>query len=361
MQLRPPSINLPSTGRSAKVPTLVGVDIEPGHVAIAEVASAGAARVKRAAIAPLDAHVVRDGEVVDPEALAGVLKEIWASHKGLSKKVRIGVANQRIVVRVLDLPPIAEGKELDAAVRFSAQEALPMPLESAVIDYVPVGEIETEDGPKKRVVLVAARRDMVDQILQACGIAGLRVEGLDLAAFGMARALRHADDPDQLLLSVGGLTNLAVIRGGVCTFTRVTGGGIEAMAVDLAERMALTLDHSRAWLRHVGLTTPVEQLEGDRDIIAAARYVLSEGVRRLALETRQSLDFQRAQSPADAPIDHVVVTGPALQIEGFSATLEHELGMPVVPRAIDVAEDLQGIDPADVTVAAGLALGEARA
>ncbi len=361
MQLRPPSINLPSTGRGAKVPTLVGVDIEPGHVAIAEVASAGAARVKRAAIAPLDAHVVRDGEVVDPEALASVLKEIWASHKGLSKKVRIGVANQRIVVRVLDLPPIAEGKELDAAVRFSAQEALPMPLESAVIDYVPVGEIETEDGPKKRVVLVAARRDMVDQILQACGIAGLRVEGLDLAAFGMARALRHADDPDQLLLSVGGLTNLAVIRGGICTFTRVTGGGIEAMAVDLAERMALTLDHSRAWLRHVGLTTPVEQIEGDRDIIAAARYVLSEGVRRLALETRQSLDFQRAQSPADAPIDHVVVTGPALQIEGFSATLEHELGMPVVPRAIDVAEDLQGIDPADVTVAAGLALGEARA
>jgi len=339
----------------------VGVDIEPGHVAIAEVASAGAARVKRAAIAPLDAHVVRDGEVVDPEALAGVLREIWASHKGLPKKVRIGVANQRIVVRVLDLPPISDGKELDAAVRFSAQEALPMPLESAVIDYVPVGEIETEDGPKKRVVLVAARRDMVEQILQAAGLAGLRVEGLDLAAFGMARALRHVEDPDQLLLAVGGLTNLALIRGGVCTFTRVTGGGIEAMAVDLAERMALTLDHARAWLRHVGLTTPVEQIEGDRDIIAAARYVLSEGVRRLALETRQSLDFQRAQSPGDAPIDHVVVTGPALQIEGFSATLEHELGMAVVPRAIDVADDLQGIDPADVTVAAGLALGEARA
>lgn len=361
MQLRPPSLNIPSSGRGPKVPTLVGIDIEPGHVAVAEVASAGAARVKRAAFAPLDAHVVRDGEVVDPAALASVLTEIWASHKGLPKKVRIGVANQRIVVRVLDLPPIAEGKELDAAVRFTAQEALPMPLESAVIDYVPVGEVETEDGPRRRIVLVAARRDMVDQILQAAGMAGLRVEGLDLAAFGMARALRQAGDPDQLLLSVGGLTNLAVVRGGVCTFTRVTGGGIEAMAVDLAERMALTLDHSRAWLRHVGLVTPAEQIEGDADIISATRYVLSEGVRRLAMETRQSLDFQRAQSPMDAPIDHVVLTGPALQIEGFSATLEHELGMPVVPRAIEVADDLQGVDPADVTIAAGLALGEARA
>ncbi len=361
MQLRPPSIKTPSTGRGSRVPTLVGVDIEPGHVAIAEVASAGGARVKRAAIAPLDAHVVRDGEVVDPEALASVLREIWASHKGLSKKVRIGVANQRIVVRVLDLPPIAEGKELDAAVRFSAQEALPMPLESAVIDYVSVGEVETDDGPKRRVVLVAARRDMIEQILIASRSAGLRVEGLDLSAFGMARALRHQGDPDQLLLSVGGLTNLAVIRNGVCTFTRVTGGGIEAMAVDLAERMALTLDHSRAWLRHVGLVQPIEQIEGEPDIVGAARYVLGEGVRRLALETRQSLDFQRAQSPGDAQIDSVVLTGPALQIDGFSATLEHELGVAVVPRAIEVADDLQGIDAADVTVAAGLALGEARA
>ena len=358
--MRTPSFNRNSNG-SSRVPTLVGVDIEPGHVAVAEIAGGGGGRVKRAAIAPLDAHVVRDGEVVDPAALAVVLREIWASHKGLSRKVRIGIANQRIVVRVLDLPPIAEGKELEAAVRFSAQEALPMPLESAVIDYVPVGEIETEDGPKQRVVLVAARRDMIDQIMTAATAAGLRVEGLDLAAFGMARALRRADDPDQLLLSVGGLTNLAVVRNGICTFTRVTGGGIEAMAVELAERMALTLDHSRAWLRHVGLRTPVDQIEGEPDIVAAARYVLGEGVRRLALETRQSLDFQRAQSPGDDLIDHVVLTGPALQIDGFSATLEHELGISVVPRAIEVADDLQGIDPADVTVAAGLARGEARA
>lgn len=362
MQLRSPSLTSPKTSRRVKVPTLVGVDIEPGRVVIAEISGGGGARVKRAAVAPLDPHVVRDGEVVDPEALAAVLRDIWAAHKGLSKKVRIGIANQRTVVRVLDLPPIADGKELDAAVRFSAQEALPMPLDAAVIDYVPVEEIETPDGPKKRVVLVAARRDMIDQMLKASQAAGLRVDGLDLSAFGLSRALLHPGDPDRLLLSVGGITNLAVVRaGGVCTFTRVTGGGLEAMAADLAERMALTLEHARAWLRHVGLTQPLEQLQGDAEIIAATRYVLAEGVRRLALETRQSLDFQRAQSPDAAPITDLVLTGPALNIEGFSAMLEHEVGMPVVPRVIEVADDLKGIDPAEVTVAAGLALGEVKA
>ena len=59
-----------------------------------------------------------------------------------------------------------------------------------------------------------------------------------------------------LYLSVGGLTNLAVAEDGNCLFTRVSGGGLEAMAVDLAERQGLTLDHARAWLRHVGLETP---------------------------------------------------------------------------------------------------------
>ena len=361
MNFEIPSFKAPSLGRPSKAATFVGVDIEPGHVAVAEVSTAGTPRVKRAAFAPLDAHVVRDGEVVDPESLAAVLRTIWAQEKGLSRKVRIGVANQRIVVRILDLPPIAEGKELDAAVQFSAQQALPMPIESAVIDYVPIGEVETPDGLKRRVVLVAARRDMINQILVATRAAGLRVEGLDLSAFGMSRAVSRADDPDHMLLSVGGLTNLAVIREGVCGFTRVTGGGTEAMAVELAERMALTLDHSRAWLRHVGLTRPAHDIEGDPEIINATRYVLSDGVRRIALEARQSLDFQRAQTASATEIEQVILTGPALQIEGFSSTLEHELGLSVVPRAIDVADDLQGIDPSDVTVAAGLAMGEARA
>lgn len=357
MQLRTPSFQRKTPSR---VPTLVGVDIEPGHVAVAEVAP-GTGQVRRAALAPLESHVVRDGEVVDVVALSTVLRDIWASHKGLSRKVRIGLANQRIVVRVLDLPPINEGKELDAAVRFQAQEALPMPLESAVIDYVSIGEVETPDGPRRRVVLVAARRDMIDQILEASATAGLRVEGLDLAAFGMTRALLRPDDPDQLMLSVGGITNLALVREGICSFTRVTGGGLEALAAELGERMSLTLEHSRAWLKHVGLVQPTETIEGDAEIIQAARHVLGEGVRRLGLEVRQSLDFQRAQSPDAPQLQQVVLTGPALQIEGFPAALEQELGLPVVPRTSAVSADLQGIDPSDVTVAAGLAVGEARA
>ena len=98
---------------------------------------------------------------------------------------------------------------------------------------------------------------MVDKVIAAARGAGLRPEGIDLAAFAMIRAL-HRPGPEEpvMYLSVGGLTNLAVAVGPRCLFTRVVGGGSEALAIELAERKGLTLEHSRAWLDHVGLPRP---------------------------------------------------------------------------------------------------------
>ncbi len=167
--------------------TVVGLDIEPGYLAAAEVSGPGTA-VSRAATAPLAPGLIRDGEVVDVAALAEALREFFKEHT-LGKRVRIGVANQRIVVRTLDLPRIEDRKELDAAVRFQAQEQVPMPLEQAVLDYHSLGVVQTDQGDRTRVVLVAARRDMIERLLAAARQAGLRPEGIDLAAFAMVRAL----------------------------------------------------------------------------------------------------------------------------------------------------------------------------
>jgi type IV pilus assembly protein PilM len=138
---------------------------------------------------------------------------------------------------------------------------------------------------------------MIERVLTAVRAAGLRPEGLDLAAFAMIRAL-YQPGPDEavMYLSVGGLTNLAVAQGTRCVFTRVVGGGLESLAVELAERRALTLDHARAWLTHVGIGRPLETIEGEPEIISEANLVLSEGVRRIAVEARNSLDFPSART-----------------------------------------------------------------
>jgi type IV pilus assembly protein PilM len=336
---------------------IVGLEIEPSAVHAASVEVNGRIVVKHAAMAPLEAGVVRDGEVTDVDALAEVLRNLFHDHRDLDKRVRIGLANQKIVVRVMELPPISDPKELDAAVRFRAQDEVAMPLDSAVLDYQALDVLDTPDGPRQRVIIVAARRDMVERVLSAVRAAGLRPEGIDLSAFAMVRALRSPGPAGEqvLYLSIGGLTNLAVAEGSACLFTRVLGGGLDSLGVELAERCGLTLEHARGWLAHVGLERELSELEGDEAIIADARTVLTEGVRRIAADVRGSLDFHHSQG-GEAGVARAVLTGPAAAITGFAAVLAAELGMPVTPGAVAGAP--AGLEAERLTVAAGLAIEE---
>jgi type IV pilus assembly protein PilM len=213
------------------------------------------------------------------------------------------------------------------------------------------------------VLIVAARRDMVDRVMAACRAAGLKPEGIDLSAFAMIRALHRpgaTETPEPVLyLSVGGLTNLAVAEGTTCLFTRVVGGGLEAIAVELAERKALTLEHARGWLRHVGLVTPLAEIESDDQdhIVEEARTVLLDGVRRIGGEVRNSLDFHHAQEGMSLRVQRAVLTGAAATVPGFDDALAAELGLPVEAGVVDGTPE--GLDPHLLTIAAGLAVEEA--
>ncbi len=340
--------------------SVVGLDIEPSRLAAVEARVQGGVAVERAAVAPLAEGLVQDGEVTDVGALASELRTFFRNEK-LPKRVRIGVANQRIVVRTIDMPPLV-GKDLEAAVRFQAQEHLPMPLEQAVLDFQSLGPAATAEGPKTRVVLVAARREMVEKLVAAARDAGLRLAGIDLSAFAMIRALRVPDVAPEaavLYMNVGGLTNIAVAQGTSCQFTRVILGGFEGMAGELAERRGLTLEHSRMWLGHVGLVRALEDVEGDGEIVAEARGVLAEGVRRIADEARNTLDFFAAQEGA-VRVESAVLCGAAVGVDGFLDELSSLVGLPVragvVPEARPGA--LGEVDAASVAVAAGLAVAE---
>jgi type IV pilus assembly protein PilM len=345
--------------RKASVKTVVGLDIEPGRIVAAEVSANGAVRLERAATIDLPVGAVRDGEVVDVAAVTEALKQLWSANKGLRRDVRIGVANAKIVVRTLDLPPV-QGSQIDGVVRQVVADELPMPLESAVLDYEAVGLVETAAGPRQRVVVVAARREMVEAAVAAAAGAGLKTRGVDLSAFAMIRILGGRRKTDSgLYLSISGMANLAVVLDGVCTFTRVTGAGLEGMGMELAERCSLTVAHARMWLRHVGFTQELGEIEGDAEIVADARAILLQGSRRLAGDIRASLDFHRTQAVAGADVERAVLTGAAVAVPGFADALARELGLPVEARSVGAAKGYSGdADLAGMTVAAGLAVEE---
>lgn len=368
---------------------IVGVDIEAGSVAAAELRLNGSAELVAAAVEPLSPGAFQEGEVTDPGSVAEALKSLFAQHK-LSKRVRLGVGNQRVVVRTVRLPAIEDPKEMDAAVRFQAQEQIPMPLDHAVLEHQVVGGVPAEEGstPQVDVIVVAARRDMVSALIEPVRSAGLEPVGVDLSAFGMIRALAGvgageagdapdaaeqdaAEDAEQpqpqpqpspapldsavLYCNVGDVMNLAVARGRSCLFTRVSTAGLAGIAGRLGAERGLNPEHATQWLSHVGLDGAVEEVEGDPDTVAAARRALEQGVTGLVDELRLSLDYYGAQESA-VPVSRIVLCGPGSAVPGLGDRMQGGLGLPTSvsrPPALGGYED--GV-AARLTLPYGIAL-----
>jgi len=369
----------PSRGGRSRGATLVGLDIQPGYVSAVQARVNGSIQVQKAAGAALPPDTMREGEVLDGTALADTLREMFREAK-LDKRVRIGVANQRTVLRTMELPPLTDRKELATAVRFQAEDQVPMPLDNAVLDFHALGVIDTPAGPRQRVIVVAAQRDMVERLIAAVRAAGLRPEGVDLSAFALIRSLHRADEDHAgrvLYLNIGGLTNMAIAEGTVCRFTRVIGGGLESMAADIAERNSIKLVEARELLAAVDLDAPSQPAPGlyadsalqepqPSDPVAAVppaidvRPVLSSGVREIAGEVRNSLDFHRSQD-GGGEVSSIVLSGSALQISGFARALQSELRVPLIPQTVGVLDERAAgeVSAERLAVATGLAVEEA--
>ena len=294
----------------------VGLDVDSAFLAAVQVDGGAVVRAVSTELAP---GIVNEGEVVSSEALSQSLKEFFKDN-GLPRRVRLGVSNQQIVVRHLEVPKLDDPKALDAAVRFQAAEAIAMPLDEAILDHQVVGETMSPEGrPVFRAIVVAARSSMIERFIEAIRGAGLRPEGIDLSAFALVRTLSMRSAPEEganVHCHLGGTTNLAVALARTCLFTRP-------------------------------LSTSLEE-EGDH--VGSA----------LAEEIRMSIDFYATQP--DAPmVETVRLSGPGAVREGLAEELTAMIGLPVA-----VSEPLGGLDigavapqenPHRHTVAAGLALG----
>src|SRR5438034_5747457 len=162
--------------------TLVGLDIGSNAVRAAEVASGDVPVLTRAAQVPLPPGAVENGEVRQPDVVSEALKELWGRSRIRSRQVRMGVGNQRVVVREIALPWLPE-KELRASLGFQVQEFIPISVDEAVLDFDPLGEFELEGRRMLRILLVAAQKMMIAEAVGAVQAARLEPVGIDLNPF----------------------------------------------------------------------------------------------------------------------------------------------------------------------------------
>jgi type IV pilus assembly protein PilM len=305
--------------RSAR--SSVGLDLDGSY--LAAVSMSGGV-IEKAASMEMPSGLLRDGEVEDIQGVSHLLKEFMKEH-AFGRNVWIGVANQQIAVRSLDIPPIEDADERAAAVRFQASEAVAMPLDEAVLDYQVIGQATTPEGAgAMRVIVVAAREPMIMRLVDAVRGAGLRPEGIDLSAFALMRVVAPETEPEpaqaRVYCHLAGVTNLAVGVGNTCVFTRP---------------LATVWDGGSA-----------------------------EFTSMLAEEIRLSMDYYMGQ-PDARQVSEVLLTGPGSQRPGLVEQVAGLVGLPVSAAPplgrFGAASLRMGDDPSRYTVAAGLALAGANA
>lgn len=315
---------------------LVGLKVGASQVAAARVVNNGAAELVQVARAELPPGLVVGGELRDPEALGDFLRAFFKEHRLPTKGVRLGLSNNRIGVRSFEITGIQEPKQLANAIRFRAQESLPIPIEEAVLDYRVLGEGRTEEGEAtRRILLVVAYRDLVDRYVAACRRAGLTLAGIDLEAFALLRSLappRADDEPTDaavVAIAVGHeRSTLAVSDGRVCEFTRVVEWGGSAINVAIARALDVSPLEAEPVKRALSLEGPLV-IGG---LTAEQLQAVDEAVRRqihtFARELVSSLQFYQGQ-PGSLGIGEIVITGGTAHLPGLAAELQRLIGVSV--------------------------------
>src|SRR3954469_6347144 len=348
----------------------IGLDIGTSVVRAVELSyGRGGITLERFGQLVLPPGAVLDGQVVDTEAVTETLRKLWSATRYSHKRVVLGVANQRVIVRQLELPWL-DRNELRASLPFQVQDLLPIPVDQAVLDFFPIEELTDASGGRTlKGLLVAAARETVLANVTCAEQAGLHVEAVDLTPFAVLRALGRQTGVEvetEALIDIGArVTNIVVHSAGVPRFVRILLVGGQDVTDAVSEQLGVPPAQAEVMKQSVGRSA------GNAGFDAA----LGDLVRTVAAtsqdfvtEIRGSLDYYGASNPG-APVERIVVTGGGSRLDGILDRLAAATRLPV--RSGDPMAHLRigktGLDDAQLSfvkplaaVPVGLALGAIR-
>lgn len=342
--------------------TVVGLDIGSASVRAVEVQGydGGKPSIIRYAEIPLPENSVRRGEVVERATVSSALKRLWSQGGFKTKNVVMGMGGSRVFARDFTVPR-ASLEQIRESLPFLVQDLLPVPVADAILDFYPIAEEESENGPVVSGMLVAGLQESITANVSAAMNAGLHPLHVDLIPFAVTRAVaphRTARGRD-LLVSIGAnTTNVVVVDDGVPQFVRMIPNGGDDITRAIATRMQWTPEQAEQAKRAIGMGGPMMRQE-DRPVLE----IIYEVVGDLLSGLRGTLSYY-ANSKPTAPAQRVLLSGGGAQLAGLPNAVAEMLGLPVA-----IAEPLAAVPTAKVkggasadrldsyTTAFGLALG----
>lgn len=310
----------------------VGLDIAASAVRAAVVKSGGKGLpvLERYGEVPLPEGVVANGEIVDESVVTDAVIRLFKEFKIPKKRVVVGLANQRVIVRQVSLPYMGV-EELEESLEFQAQEYIPIPIDEAILDFVPIEEFATPEGEAMMSVLViAAQREMANELLRVCSGAGIKPIAFDLQAFALVRAATGGSldlDPGaKAVVNIGAnITQVIVVRGGTVRFLRIIpmgGADFTRVLMDSGDTDRETAEQVK---RQVGVAAegPAKADQPQQAQLTAQADVLIE-------EIRSSLDFYLSQT-TEGGIERLLISGNAARLPHLANRMKAMLGMALEP------------------------------
>lgn len=343
--------------------SIVGIDITATRLVAAEVANPDSKRpslVKAAAVA-LDEGVARDGEVIDGAAVTAAIRELWSLAKFGSKRVVLGVGNQRVLVRDHTVDQMTPD-QLRQALPFQVADILPVPVTETILDFYPVELVEGSAPQQVNGLLVAALKEGVEADVDALEAARLKVAGVDLSPFAILRALRAGDTltGTHTIVAFGPRTTfLVVAQDGIPRFVRIVAAGAENITDSVMSVTGWNHDQATQAKQQLGI------LHGNDPKYGQASNAVLQAVTEILGSIRSTNNFYLSNRD-DAEIESVILLGSETALPGLVDAVREFVGLPATvgdplaavrrPKHLKLLGALAGSE-ADLAIPVGLALG----
>lgn len=347
----------------AKGKLAVGLDIGSGSikVCVLKPAKRGNYQLMAFGMVQLPPEAIVDGALMNSTAVVDGIQELFASQKIKHKEVATSVSGHSVIIKKINLPQMSP-EELEESIQWEAEQYIPFDINDVNID-VQILNTESTQAGQMDVLLVAAKKDMINDYTEVITSAGLTPVVVDIDAFAVQNQFEiNYEVPRSetvVLINIGAsVTNINVLANGISTFTRdiSIGGGQFTDAV----QKALNVSYDEAEALKLGGGTA----DSDAVVPQEVERVLQTESEAIANEVQRSLDFYAATS-ADAHLARIFLSGGSAKIPALVKTIEGRTGVPVEVmnpfRNIDISTGrfdpayLQSIAPM-AAVAVGLAL-----
>jgi type IV pilus assembly protein PilM len=300
--------------------TTVGLDIGSGLIKLVAISHAsGGPVLTKVAFTSVVNDAIVEGEIMDPAIVAEAIKGLMASAGIKTKKVVCAVGGRDVIIKKIAMDRMKEA-EAREVIRWEAEQHVPFDMDNVELDFQ-ILDPESE-GLQMTVLLVAAKRELVEHKLALLSEVGLEASVIDIDAFALHNAF-EVNYPEAMrgvvgLVNIGHeTTNINILDEGIPVLTRDIPVGTRRFKEDLQRERGLSADEAEAVLQ--GADTGTEALD---PLLESRGEELAVGIERAAA-------FLQSSSRSANGLGRIFTTGGGARIPRLNKVLSDRLRIPV--------------------------------